>query len=76
METENGNRKLKRKTEMESGNGKAEIQKWSSQIVVLRATFCACAICLGENNDQYFARVFLLQSISLDLASEIDRLAV
>ena len=29
-ETENGNGKLKRKTEMESGNGKAEIWKWSS----------------------------------------------
>ena len=28
-ETENGNGKLKRKTEMESGNGKAEIRKWS-----------------------------------------------
>ena len=32
-ETENGNGKLKRKTEMESGNGKAEIWKWSSQLL-------------------------------------------
>ena len=31
-ETENGNGKLKRKTEMESGNRKAEIWKWSSEI--------------------------------------------
>ena len=46
-ETENGNGKLKRKTEIESGNGKAEIWKWSPQIAALRATFCACAICLG-----------------------------
>ena len=35
-ETENGIGKLKRKTETESGNGKAEVRKWSSQIAALR----------------------------------------
>ena len=38
-ETENGNGKLKRKTEAEIGNGKAEIGKWSSTFVALMATF-------------------------------------
>ena len=35
----NGNRKLKRKTEAEIGNGKAEIGKWSSTFVALMAPF-------------------------------------
>ena len=34
-----GNGKLKRKTEAESGNGKAEIGKWSSILVALMASF-------------------------------------
>ena len=38
-ETENGNGKLKRKTEAEIGNGKAEIGKWSSTFVALMASF-------------------------------------
>ena len=38
-ETENGNGKLKRKTEAEIGNGKAEIGKWSSIFVALMAPF-------------------------------------
>ena len=38
-ETENGNGKLKRKTEAEIGNGKAEIGKWSSTFVALMAFF-------------------------------------
>ena len=38
-ETENGNGELKRKTEAEIGNGKAEIGKWSSTFVVLMASF-------------------------------------
>ena len=37
-ETENGNGKLKRKTEAESGNRKAEIGKWSSTLVALMAS--------------------------------------
>ena len=36
-ETENG--ELKQKTEAEIGNGKAEIRKWSSMFVALRAPF-------------------------------------
>jgi hypothetical protein len=46
-ESENWNGKLKRKTEAESGNGKAEIRKWSSTFLVLGATVRACAIRLG-----------------------------
>ena len=38
-ETENGNGKLKRKTEAESGNGKAEIGKWSSILIALMGSF-------------------------------------
>ena len=38
-ETENGNGKLKRKTEAEIGNRKAEIGKWSSTFVALMAPF-------------------------------------
>ena len=38
-ETENGNGKLKWKTEAEIGNGKAEIGKWSSTFVALMASF-------------------------------------
>jgi hypothetical protein len=46
-ESENWNGKLKRKTEAESGNGKAEIRKWSSTFLALRAIVCACVIRLG-----------------------------
>jgi hypothetical protein len=45
----NWNGKLKRKTEAESGNGKAEIRKWSSTFLALRATVRACAIRLGQD---------------------------
>ena len=38
-EAENGNGKLKRKTEAEIGNGKAEIGKWSSTFIVLMEPF-------------------------------------
>ena len=38
-ESENRSGKLKRKTEAEIGNGKAEIGKWSSTFVVLMALF-------------------------------------
>jgi hypothetical protein len=46
-ESESWNGKLKRKTEAESGNGKAEIRKWSSIFLVPIAIVCACAIRLG-----------------------------
>ena len=55
-ETENGNGKLKRKTEAESGNGKAEIGKWSSTFVALMAPFAhALSVwgCLSLDIDSY-----------------------
>ena len=49
-ETENGNGKLKRKTEAEIGNGKAEIGKWSSTFIALMASFAHARSIWGLRN--------------------------
>ena len=58
-ETENGNGKLKRKTEAEIGNGIAEIGKWSSTILALMASL--------RMRDLFAAKKWHCQCLSLDI---------
>ena len=66
-ETENGSGKLKRKTEAEIGNEKAEIGKWSSTFVALMLSFAHARSVWGYNNiiRSGIASVFLSTSISI-----------